>query len=87
MLDILINVPAPNPELLVQASYLTELAKNNRGVFPFDRVHQIIDGRAEVKDHGPRDMPVWGYAFRHQSSCTTRTSRTMTWSRVRVAAS
>ena len=47
---------------------LTVLAKNNKGVFPFDRVFQIIDGREEVKAHGPRDMPVWGRAFNLQSS-------------------
>lgn len=55
-------------ELKSSVPDLTVLAKNNRGVFPFDRVHQIIDGRAEVKSHGLRDMPVWGYAFRQQSS-------------------
>lgn len=47
---------------------LTVLARNNKGVFPFDRVYQVIDGRIEVKTHGPRDMPVWGLAFRRQSS-------------------
>ena len=47
---------------------LTALAKNNKGVFPFDRVYQIIDGRQEVKAHGPREMPVWGRAFSAQSS-------------------
>jgi hypothetical protein len=47
---------------------LTALARNNKGVFPFDKVYQIIDGRVEVKAHGPRDMPVWGLAFRSQSS-------------------
>jgi mono/diheme cytochrome c family protein len=47
---------------------LTALAKNNKGVFPFDRVYQIIDGRQEVKAHGPREMPVWGRAFSTQSS-------------------
>lgn len=47
---------------------LTVLAKNNKGIFPFDRVYQIIDGRQEVKAHGPREMPVWGRAFRSQSS-------------------
>jgi mono/diheme cytochrome c family protein len=47
---------------------LTVLARNNKGVFPFDRVYQIIDGRQEVKAHGPRDMPVWGRAFSTQSS-------------------
>lgn len=47
---------------------LTVLARNNNGVFPFDRVYQIIDGRVEVKTHGPRDMPVWGLAFNRQTS-------------------
>jgi mono/diheme cytochrome c family protein len=47
---------------------LTVLAKDNRGVFPFDRVYQIIDGRREIAAHGPREMPVWGRAFRMQSS-------------------
>lgn len=47
---------------------LTLLAKNNNGVFPFDRVLQVIDGRQEVKTHGPREMPVWGRAFNLQSS-------------------
>ncbi len=39
---------------------LALLSKQNGGVFPFDRVFQIIDGRGEVKSHGPREMPVWG---------------------------
>jgi len=47
---------------------LTALARNNNGVFPFDRVYQIIDGRQEVKAHGPREMPVWGHAFNMQTS-------------------
>ncbi len=47
---------------------LTSLAKNNNGIFPFDRVYQIIDGRAEVKAHGSKEMPVWGCAFNLQSS-------------------
>ena len=28
-----------------------------------DQVARFIDGRAEVKAHGPRDMPVWGECF------------------------
>lgn len=58
-LKSLLTIPVPN---------LTVLAKNNKGVFPFDKVYQIIDGRQEVKAHGPRDMPVWGNAFNSQSS-------------------
>lgn len=47
---------------------LTVLARNNGGVFPFDRVYQVIDGRREVTSHGSREMPVWGRGFRKQSS-------------------
>lgn len=46
---------------------LTELQKNNGGVFPFDRVYQVIDGRKEVQVHGPRNMPVWGGVYRVES--------------------
>ncbi len=55
-------------QLVNQVPDLTVLAKNNKGVFPFDRVYQIIDGREEVKTHGPREMPVWGHSFNLQSS-------------------
>lgn len=47
---------------------ITSLAKGNRGIFPFDRVYQIIDGRQEIKSHGSHEMPIWGTAFRRQSS-------------------
>lgn len=56
------------PYLVKPVPNLTVLAANNNGVFPFDRVFQIIDGRQEVKSHGPRDMPVWGNAFSNQTS-------------------
>lgn len=46
---------------------LTQLQKNNGGVFPFDRIYQVIDGRKEVQVHGPRDMPVWGGVYRVES--------------------
>jgi len=46
---------------------LTQLRKNNGGVFPFDRVYQVIDGRKVVQVHGPRDMPVWGGVYRVES--------------------
>jgi len=39
---------------------LTTLQKRNKGVFPFYRVYEMIDGRAMVPAHGDRDMPVWG---------------------------
>jgi len=55
-------------QLVSRVTDLTVLARHNGGVFPFDRVHQIIDGRREVKSHGPREMPVWGRAFSTQTS-------------------
>lgn len=36
---------------------LTQLRKNNKGVFPFESLTRVIDGRAFVKLHGPREMP------------------------------
>jgi mono/diheme cytochrome c family protein len=56
------------PQLASRVPDLTILARNNNGVFPFDKVYQIIDGRQEVKAHGPRDMPIWGLMFNRQSS-------------------
>jgi len=46
-----LNVKVPN---------LATLARRNNGVFPDSRLYSIIDGRTEVKGHGPRNMPVWG---------------------------
>jgi hypothetical protein len=40
------------------------------GVFPFDRVYQVIDGREAVGAHGPRDMPVWGDHFSYEARYT-----------------
>jgi mono/diheme cytochrome c family protein len=39
---------------------LTTIEKRNAGVFPFDRIYEVIDGREAIAAHGPRDMPVWG---------------------------
>lgn len=53
--------------LTVKAPDLTVLAKNNGGVFPANRVFELIDGRAEVQGHGPREMPVWGEDYLSQA--------------------
>ena len=55
-------------QLATRVPDLTVLARNNGGVFPFDRVYQSIDGRLELKAHGSREMPIWGRSFRMQSS-------------------
>lgn len=46
---------------------LTTLAKNNKGVFPFDRVYAVVDGREIIKAHGDRDMPAWGDRYSSDS--------------------
>jgi hypothetical protein len=43
---------------------LTQITKSNDGEFPFDKVADIIDGRAIVAAHGQREMPVWGDRYR-----------------------
>ena len=50
---------------------LTQIQKNNNGVFPFDRLYQVIDGREAVEAHGPRDMPVWGNEYTEQAAGVT----------------
>lgn len=49
---------------------LTRLAQNNAGVFPHQRLWEVIDGRAyaAIGSHGAREMPVWGYIFRAEDT-------------------
>lgn len=42
---------------------LTLLAKKNQGVFPMNRLYEVIDAE-NVPAHGSREMPVWGRAYR-----------------------
>jgi|OpeIllAssembly_1097287.scaffolds.fasta_scaffold221775_2 mono/diheme cytochrome c family protein len=46
---------------------LTTLAKRNKGVFPFDRLYAVIDGREIIRGHGDRDMPAWGDRYSSDS--------------------
>ena len=45
---------------------LTRLKKSNGGVFPSEKVKQVIDGRTPLKMHGPAEMPVWGQVYRDE---------------------
>lgn len=49
---------------------LTQLSKNNGGVFPVARMYEIIDGREMVGVHGTREMPVWGDEYNAQADTT-----------------
>ncbi len=52
---------------------LTQLARRAGGKFPADLMARVIDGRAEVKAHGSRDMPVWGDYFGAEKPKASRT--------------
>ncbi|MCA3555574.1 c-type cytochrome [Aestuariivirga sp.] len=54
--------------LTLKAPDLTMLSKLNAGKFPEERVTEVIDGRADVKVHGMRDMPVWGDWFNREAA-------------------
>lgn len=56
------------PFLKVPPANLAQIAKRNNGVFPSERVYQIIDGREVVKTHGASQMPIWGDAFSKSTS-------------------
>lgn len=52
---------------LTKPTDLATIAKRNGGVFPAQRVYEIIDGRQAVEAHGPRTMPVWGQDYRKEA--------------------
>jgi mono/diheme cytochrome c family protein len=39
---------------------LRRLSERYGNPLPTDQIASFIDGRADVRGHGPRDMPVWG---------------------------
>lgn len=51
-----------------QPADLTQLSKKNDGRFPFWHTYRVIDGRAELRGHGTREMPIWGTEFRLEES-------------------
>lgn len=46
---------------------LTQLARQNKGVFPMRRLYDVIEG-GSVAAHGSRDMPIWGREYRTQDA-------------------
>jgi len=54
--------------LKVKVPDLTTIAERNKGVFPADRLYEVIDGRADVKGHGPKGMPVWGNVYNEKAA-------------------
>ncbi len=48
------------PTLSTPPANLRLLGERYGNPLPEDQIARFIDGRADVKAHGPRDMPVWG---------------------------
>lgn len=46
---------------------LTTVSQRNGGVFPADRMQRIVDGREDIKGHGPRQMPIWGAHYNERA--------------------
>ncbi len=53
-------------DLRTEPADLTQIAKRRGGEFPVAEIAAYIDGRADVRAHGSRDMPVWGERFSEQ---------------------
>lgn len=56
--------------LKVSPTDLTRLAASRQGRFPRTEVYEAIDGRREVRGHGPGAMPVWGATFQDRGRDT-----------------
>ena len=54
--------------LKVKPSDLTQLKKQNKGVFPLEKVMASIEGTTRVDVHGESKMPVWGEIFEKKTS-------------------
>jgi len=53
--------------LITPPANLRRLSERFGSPLPEDQIARYIDGRLEVRAHGPRDMPVWGARFYYQS--------------------
>jgi mono/diheme cytochrome c family protein len=61
--------------LITPPANLRRLAERFGNPLPEDQVARYIDGRAQVKAHGPRDMPVWGKRFYYKSGGNERRAK------------
>lgn len=61
---------------------LTQLAKKSGGEFPFWSTYQFIDGREEVKEKGPRAMPIWGAEFHKEAGSDSPEVETLVRERI-----
>ena len=51
---------------------LRRLSERLGNPLPEDQIARFIDGRVDIRAHGPRDMPVWGNRFYEESGGNER---------------
>lgn len=66
------------PLIKIGVPDLTRLAARDGGEFPTEDVRLIIDGRADRRAHGARDMPVWGWQLYDSSNLNDEAARANT---------
>jgi mono/diheme cytochrome c family protein len=54
--------------LKLKPADLTQLKKENQGVFPLEKVIAAIDGKTRIDAHGESKMPVWGEIFEKEAT-------------------
>lgn len=67
---------------------LTQLQKNNGGVFPVSAAFEMIEGVGDVAAHGSRQMPAWGmrYSERAESGPDFSPGEVTNYPRARILA-
>ena len=63
---------------------LTQIQKNNDGIFPFIHLHKVIDGRESIDPHGSRTMPIWGDRLSGESWFEVSTKHAETLARGKI---
>ena len=64
------------PVLTTPPANLRLLSQKYGNPLPVAQIAKFIDGRSDVRAHGPRDMPVWGERFNAQSNGNERDTGT-----------
>jgi len=65
--------------LSTRPSNLQLLSARYGNPLPEDQIARFIDGRVDVKAHGPRDMPVWGETAWAKPQGTSGPSQVKSW--------
>jgi len=59
------------PALKQSTGDLTQIARQNQGSFPDQKILAIIKGEQSVPAHGNQEMPMWGKTFNNMSTDLT----------------